>query len=232
VVALRACHFSEPPLRLLRGKFFQFYAIRACFFEKTCTLFYPPSPLRRHSERSEKYLPPRGFTAASQILDLTKKVVPLRLKLRKTFHKKQSIHMKKALTLSFLLLANIAVLAHSAIPHHYHNGVPVAVAGVYNADSEEACTYDCRRHHHEPNNATIEDCLLENVVARTVNDEQQLDASGSNVFLLLWTFYLPSGSVSVPEDLLSISFVQQPFVQSYHTTFVTRSLGLRAPPAC
>lgn len=140
--------------------------------------------------------------------------------------------MKKALTLSVLLLANIAVLAHSAIPHHYHEGVPVVVSGVCDVGGEEVHPHGYRHHHHAPDNATIEDCRLKQLYARVANDEQQPDAAVGNVFLLPCTPYLISAAADAQRDLSSISFAQKPYVQSYHTIFVARSLGLRAPPAC
>jgi hypothetical protein len=142
--------------------------------------------------------------------------------------------MKKALALSFLLLANIAVLAHSAIPHHYHEGVPVAVSVACSADEEAAHVSGCRHHHHqEPSNATLEDCLLERMYARTAVNDRQPDAVGCNILLLLLCAPCPAfGSVDVQKDLSPVPFVQKPYVQSYHTRFVARTLGLRAPPTC
>lgn len=143
--------------------------------------------------------------------------------------------MKKALALSFLLLANIAMLAHSAIPHHYHEGIPVAVTGACSADGEEEEEHVCSSccHPHEPSSATVEDCLLTQMYVRTAGSDRQPDDVGCNIpFLLLCAPCPTFGSADVPNDLSSASFVQKPYVQSYNTIFVARSLGLRAPPAC
>ncbi|MDR3366008.1 MAG: hypothetical protein LBO71_03455 [Prevotellaceae bacterium] len=139
--------------------------------------------------------------------------------------------MRKALTISFLLLANIAVLAHSAIPHHYHEGIPAAVIGVCNTGGEEEA-HGYRHHHHDANSATVEDCLLEKVGTRTVGSEGQPDAAVCNILLLPCTPCLTSFGADVQSDLSFTAFVHKPCVQSYHTIFVARSLGLRAPPAC
>lgn len=143
--------------------------------------------------------------------------------------------MKKALALSFLLLAGIALLAHSAIPHHYHEGIPVAVTDVCNSACSaggEAATCTCHHHHHDSGSATGEDCLLEKMSVRTAGNDRLPDASDGSVFLLLCMPRLLSGSVDLPEDLASASFAYKPCVQTCHTTFIARSLGLRAPPAC
>ncbi|MDR3188951.1 MAG: hypothetical protein LBT94_07190 [Prevotellaceae bacterium] len=141
--------------------------------------------------------------------------------------------MKKALTLSLLLLANIAVLAHSAIPHHPHEGIPVIITGVCTADDEAAPDHRYCHHHTEPDDATtIEECPLEAVYVRTADSERQLDMPVCDIFLLLCAPCLTSGSVDVQADLLAAFFVQKPFVSSYYSAFVARSLGLRAPPAC
>jgi hypothetical protein len=139
--------------------------------------------------------------------------------------------MKKALTLSLLLLANITLLAHSTIPHHYHNGIPVTVSGIYDVDTEEAHVHDYRHHHHEPNNATVEDCLLDKVCLRADNSNLLLNASSVyNAFPLLCLPLLASVCADRPTDLSPLPFAQKPYTQSYHTTFIAHSLGLRAPP--
>lgn len=154
--------------------------------------------------------------------------------------------MKKALTLSVLLLANIAVLAHSAIPHHYHEGIPVAVAGLCNGacsaaaddaaddddDDEAAHARGLHHHHDDPGSATLADCLLEKMAVRIADSNMLPDAFVGNILPLLCAPRLLSGSVDVPNDLPAVPFEQKTFVLPYHTSFIARSLGLRAPPAC
>ncbi|MDR1022159.1 MAG: hypothetical protein LBL94_02645 [Prevotellaceae bacterium] len=143
--------------------------------------------------------------------------------------------MKKALTLSLLLLADIVLLAHSAIPHHYHNGIPVTVSsGAYEADAEEAHVYDYRHHHHhEHNSATVEDCLLDKTSLLTDSGSQLPNASsGYSAFPLLCLPQPIFGGTAGLADLSPLPFAQKPYALPYYATLIARSLGLRAPPAC
>ncbi|MDR1342686.1 MAG: hypothetical protein LBK18_05460 [Prevotellaceae bacterium] len=142
--------------------------------------------------------------------------------------------MKKALTLSLLLLANIVLLAHSAIPHHYHNGIPVTLSsGAYETEAEEAHVHDYRHHHHEQSSATVEDCLLDKTCLRTDSGNLLPDASSVySAFPLLCLPQLAFGCTTGSADLLLLPFTQKPYTLSCHAAFIARSLGLRAPPAC
>jgi hypothetical protein len=39
--------------------------------------------------------------------------------------------MKRSVSIIFLLLANVFLLAHAVVPHHHHDSMPVAVLDLY-----------------------------------------------------------------------------------------------------
>lgn len=52
--------------------------------------------------------------------------------------------MKRAISIFFILLANVAILVHVVVPHHHHNTIPVAIVNVVEGDVPIALN-----HHHE-----------------------------------------------------------------------------------
>ena len=48
--------------------------------------------------------------------------------------------MRKIVAISFLLIANLILLAHSFVPHHHHEGVPICF-------SSHKHSYDCDKAH-------------------------------------------------------------------------------------
>ncbi len=149
--------------------------------------------------------------------------------------------MKKAVALTFLLLANIIILAHAVVPHHHHNQVPVALNTSHHEHSSDA-THD--HHHHDDTvpaehndnshgHGGIEDCLLEKVYTKVGSDRQAFQTLDFDFNLLPCIIPLISG-YSVPSiaDDVGLPFRQKPYLLSYHTEYISVSLGLRAPPVC
>ena len=149
--------------------------------------------------------------------------------------------MKKAITLSVLLLANIIILAHAVVPHHHHNQVPVAINTSHHEHSSDAT----HEHHHHDDTApvehkgdshghgVVEECLLEKAFIRIGSDKQAFQALDFDFNLLPCIVSLFSG-YPIPQitDDDGLPFRQKPYLLSYHTEYISVSLGLRAPPVC
>jgi len=141
--------------------------------------------------------------------------------------------MKKAIALFILLLANITILVHAFVPHHHHENIPFCISS-HCVDSNIAhdSSTSCDPHQHEGNSSSG-DCLIDNIYTRATNDRQVLD-SGDNDYTQLPHFLL----LFCSDCFIKLSNTEAkkieltPYLSSYHTTFVTRSLGLRAPPVC
>lgn len=132
--------------------------------------------------------------------------------------------MKKAVAISFLLLANIVILAHVIVPHLHHDRVPVALSSHI---EHEAPLNDMQDH------TGMEDCLLSQVYARMDNERQLSQSIDFDISLFpLLSLFLPEGSFSETTYLEGFPFRQKPYIKSFHTTFISRSTGLRAPPVC
>jgi hypothetical protein len=147
--------------------------------------------------------------------------------------------MKRALGISFLLLANVITLVHSVVPHHHHNGIPVAFAITHHEHS------DIEHDHHLHDTAqpvkqegdshkhTIaEECLLQTVYVKINHGERafRLMDNGFDPFFCLFVLY---ATYSIPEITdYGLPFWQKPYLISYLTEYISQSLGLRAPPVC
>jgi len=130
--------------------------------------------------------------------------------------------IKKTIALTFLLFAGTVILAHSVIPHHYHNGIPFVT--VHHE-------YDGNLHDRHPHNQkeSIDDCFFATVYVRLNNDQQitiqslDFDFDLLPCFLTLFSDYF----------ICKIEKSQhKPYLLPYHIEYISQSLGLRAPPVC
>jgi hypothetical protein len=122
--------------------------------------------------------------------------------------------LRKTICLSILLLANVILLVHAAVPHHHHH-------------------YDyhyTREHEGQP--AVDEHCAIDDVYTLAKKNLKiaccvHTECDCCNVFLTQFsdTFDLTN---FVDETL--IFFRQKHCFVAYHTDYISRSIGLRAPP--
>jgi len=123
--------------------------------------------------------------------------------------------LKKALCCSILLFANMILLAHAVIPHHYHDGIPF---------------FDNHHEHSQyPHNEeeSIEDCFFSRVHIRLDNDKQVFHSLDFDLFSCFLTL-----SILKIADNNSLLFEQKPCLLSFYNEYISSSLGLRAPPVC
>ena len=147
--------------------------------------------------------------------------------------------MKKAIAVSFLMLANIMILAHAVMPHHHHEN-----AGVYFIDSH--CEY-CKEvqnheHHNIPNhlcgcegNPSESHCIIDHIYIPAYNHTIKSTVchihskcKGDHV---LETLVPNSLNIHDFADKTLIPFQQKLYAVAYHTDHIAQSLGLRAPPS-
>ena len=149
---------------------------------------------------------------------------------------KAKYSIKKMIALSFLLLANAAMLAHAVICHH-HDIIPVSLTAVH-------CEHDgnsCDHHHHDTQpvgqcnyqgcHDEIANCSLTIVYARFTNNKQVSQLLSFD-FNQLPCILIPFSDYSAPQisDDANLPFRQKPYLISYHSEYISQSLGLRAPP--
>ena len=124
-----------------------------------------------------------------------------------------SMTFKKVISISFLLLANIALLAHSAVFHHH----------------DTPLSTDCHDHEHANKCCVFENCFL--VLPFTkANDFTYKKPAFHNPVLI--KHILPVIQVTQIPDTTNLPFRQNPSTPLYCSDFVSQSKRLRAPPTC
>ena len=132
------------------------------------------------------------------------------------------MRVKKVISLSFLLLANVVMLAHSVIFHHHDNPMSVVL-----------CAED--HEHHCPDTetpskcCTFQNCLLG--APYTKADDFKPIKQGFDNFEFI-VIISSSNRITPITDLTGLPFRQKPYLPLFYSEFVSQSMGLRAPPAC
>lgn len=142
------------------------------------------------------------------------------------------VNMKKFISIFFILLANITILAHAVVPHHHHNKIFAAVINVLDNDTQKALnhSHDESTHHHGDN---PEDCAInETVVAAAFKLQKDSNCNFDYDLLSMDLFTAEILSIDDPKPDRDLLFVLKPYVAGIHTDYIARSIGLRAPPIC
>ena len=138
--------------------------------------------------------------------------------------------MKRAFATSFLLLANMILLAHAVIPHHYHRQIPDITWSFLCENSNSHTANQCTDPNC-PAHGVVEDCFLKKIGVR-FNNNGQLKSSIDAKIKLLPCFHALFADMRITEidNIESLPFHQKPYLLSHHTNFISHSFGLRAPP--
>lgn len=146
--------------------------------------------------------------------------------------------MKRRLSIFFVLLANIAILAHAVVPHHHHNKVVAAIVNVLDTDDEHPYGHEHHHDHHQGSHSHHdgdEGCVIFESLQAAVAQLQKSDTGwdkaphfdgGVTLF-----FVEPSVWVATPPVVVCAS-ADTSYYASYLTDYLARAKGLRAPPTC
>ena len=138
---------------------------------------------------------------------------------------------KKVLAFSFLLIANISILAHTVLFHHHENPVSVDVC----AESYKHCCSDNNKekqnHSAEHTNkcCVFDNCILNNPF--TITDNYKQIKPEFNSFFTVKNIGAFDGITQITK-LDGLPFRQKPYLLLFYTEFISQSMGLRAPPVC
>ena len=125
-----------------------------------------------------------------------------------------AINIKKAIATLFLLFAGTIILAHAIIPHHHHDGIPVAARHVHDGKIPDHSRTD-----------QLHECFISKKANERIDNDQLPD------FGFIWLFCLFSNYSTYRKiDDAGLLFRQPPNIQLLYTEFIARSKGMRAPP--
>jgi hypothetical protein len=158
--------------------------------------------------------------------------------------------MRKVVAISFLLLANIILLAHTFVPHHHHEGAAICFSShQHDYDQNrnhniDDCTHPSHHehspacgHNHQEGDGCPSDCcnISKDVYARILEDDEIF--SLLNLFSwsdrgvdLIYYFSNENFDNSPLSGIYGLPFRRAPYLPSYFTNYIIGSFGLRGPP--
>jgi hypothetical protein len=138
--------------------------------------------------------------------------------------------IKKLTAYSFILLANIVLLAHVVVSHHYHQNV-VCVESSHCQDNNLAHKHNTQEDNHQHDGSSSANCLLKQAVIVSSNQgKNETDCVFcSHLHSLDLHFTLPYTGNEVIIPICRI-VASPPDVFFSFSSYITTSLGLRAPP--
>lgn len=146
------------------------------------------------------------------------------------------MRVKRFITFTLLLLANVFLLAHAVLPHVHHDGVVCfslqEIKGHHHCTEghTDACDCCCEQnketsHHHHHNS---EGCDLKEVVVRHDTSDEEIIPCES-CLLLMYTIY-PLNDLFLVEPEYEARLPYKPYLISYISPYVGSIQSLRAPP--
>lgn len=125
--------------------------------------------------------------------------------------------MRKAISVFFILLANIVILAHTVVPHHHHNKVFATVVGLFDNNAQYEAEHHHGTAHHHDNTGNTEECLINEVyiaTCRAQNDDGIIQPLHVN---LDWCPLFATASLfyRIPIQQ-ALPFRQKPYIELIH----------------
>lgn len=141
--------------------------------------------------------------------------------------------VKRLITLSLLMLANIFLLAHTVLPHSHHDGAVCfsleEIVHQHNCSGQhDNVGNTCCEHKHHHHSAS-EDCNLREIVLRQNNDLHDDILPCANCLSLLFTIN-PLSELYLEAPEFGQRLEQKPYLENYIPPFVGSIKSLRAPP--
>lgn len=137
--------------------------------------------------------------------------------------------IKKITAYSFLVIANIILLAHTVLPHHHHEQL-VCIEQAHCTDDETNHTQNSTEHNHQHDDSNSTTCALRQAAVipssqgRILKECDNNSDNQNNVFFIFSTI----GFEGLQPLLLTVTTL--PEFRSFLTSFVSFNIGLRAPP--
>ncbi len=143
--------------------------------------------------------------------------------------------MKNTLAIIFLLVANITLLVHSAIPHHNHEG---DLCFISTSCENECDSHDHNEHHqhqkheHHGEHGNME-CELDTkvIIPSNINPKQEVIILDLDLNPLVnFNIISKIPEFSQPKHILKDFKTHIPLKLSLYHIYINNSTGLRAPP--
>lgn len=138
--------------------------------------------------------------------------------------------LKKLTAYSFILLANIVLLAHAVVPHHHHQSI-ACVESSHCQDDNIAHKHNAPADNHQHDGSSSANCILKQAVIvpsnQGKNETDCVFCSLNHSLDLQFTLPYTGNEAIIPIFSIVASI---PDVSFSFSSYITTSLGLRAPP--
>lgn len=138
--------------------------------------------------------------------------------------------IKKLTAYSFILLANIVLLAHAVVSHHHHQ-IVVCVESSHCQDNNIAHKNNTPEDNHQHDGSSSANCILNQAIILSSNQgKNETDCvfySHNRSLALDYTLSHTGNDTIIPIFRIVAS---APTVSFSFSSCITTSLGLRAPP--
>lgn len=139
--------------------------------------------------------------------------------------------VKRIAAISFILLANLVLLAHAVIPHHHHEAEVCFVNSHCESDHESDKDHD-HHHDHEGSN-DYDSCLLKEIVTLPTN-QQKPECNYFSYIDQHSTFHglfaILSEHLLIKDHSADFHLDRPPYIPALYSCIVCSHQGLRAPP--
>lgn len=155
--------------------------------------------------------------------------------------------MRKTIALLFLLIANIAMLAHGIVPHHRHTSLLAAAIHIldYHAHGDAIASEhrtppyphqdstDLRDHHHDGDHhdgdeaCRVEESCIASFTLRKDDGLHAADTPAQHADAVLG-----HPTLSPIPYLSATPWRHRPYTETRRDAVMARAAGLRAPPFC
>lgn len=135
--------------------------------------------------------------------------------------------INKITAYSLIFLANIVLLAHAVLPHHHHKQ-QVCIEQTHCAGDAISHSHSTTGHNHQHDETNSEACILKQAVIIPTSQARLLNNCDNCSDNHNHDFFIPSyfGLETLQPITVTVSTVSEFTFSSY----ITSSLGLRAPP--
>lgn len=137
--------------------------------------------------------------------------------------------VKKIIAFSFVFLANLAILAHAFLPHHHHEQ-QVCFERTHCADDAEVYSHNSTERNHQHDATDNTSCVLNQAVIIPLSQTKSISSCDHRSDTGYDDFFIISNFGYDDFQTYSETEASAPEFHSFLISFVTTSLGLRAPP--
>lgn len=137
--------------------------------------------------------------------------------------------ISKITAYSFILIANLILLAHAVIPHHHHQSVVcVTETECHDDKHEHDHDFSAKEHQHDENENTSA-CILNQALITTSKDRLLKNCNNCS-YNQNHDFYFFSVQEKIVLQPISATETTACNLNPFITTYVAINLGFRGPP--